>query len=409
MSYTGGRYTVRGGDDVEAAIGRLVAEVGETVRGALQGASIRALVLIGGYGRGEGGVEILDGREHPHNNLDFLLITEHGGRERLSALKSRLSKSLRPLERRHGLSIDLGVIPAAKLLRGPCLVMWYDMRFGHKTVLGDSDFVPSLSRYTVERVDAPDLLWLMVNRASQLLVARVLIDRGHLIEDECKFIIKGAMKTIVAYGDALLFSLGDYHWSYQEKARRMESHADISSSLTKLYAEAVAFRFQPQYGDYIRRDLNQWLDDIQDPLENAHLRFESWRMSHDIQNWDNYPQLALRHAFFDHRTSMRATTKKILHCLREPAAPGVGGIVAQLAYRTAGSRGRLPAYFPVPMYTLDSESLRRDAKHALGARDESLQELRTAFLRTWGRVVDPNFFKTVERFDLALDPKGAVA
>lgn len=407
MSQPWGRYTVRGGDEVEAAIGRLVVEVGETVRGTLQDIPIRALVLIGGYGRGEGGVEVLDGIERPHNNLDFLLITERGGGEALSALKSCLDERLKPLEECHGVGIDLGVIPAAKLRRGPCLVMWYDMRFGHKTVLGDSGFVPSLSRHTVERVEAPDLLWLLVNRGSQLLVARVLIDRGHLVEDERKFIVKVAMKAIVAYGDALLFSLGDYHWSYQEKARRMATHTDIPSPMPRLYEEAVAFRFQPRYGDYLQRDLKQWLDDILDPLESAHLRFETWRMRHDLPNWDNYPQAALRHAFFEYGMSPRATGKKILHCLREHAAPSAGGMVAQLSYRTAGSRGRLLAYFPVPMYTLENESLRRDAKYALDARNESLPELSTAFLRTWGRVVDPNFFKTVKRFDLALDPEGA--
>jgi hypothetical protein len=73
MSMT--RYTARGGAEVEARIRVLIGEVGEAVTAAVEPRHLRALLLIGGYGRGEGGVEVREGVEHPHNNLDFLLVT----------------------------------------------------------------------------------------------------------------------------------------------------------------------------------------------------------------------------------------------------------------------------------------------------------------------------------------------
>ena len=36
--------------------------------------NINSIILIGGYGRGEGGVMEIDGEPHPHNNLDFQII-----------------------------------------------------------------------------------------------------------------------------------------------------------------------------------------------------------------------------------------------------------------------------------------------------------------------------------------------
>ena len=67
------RYTLDGGPQVESRIEDLVRAVAAEVENRVSSASYRALLLIGGYGRGEGGVEVRDGAEHPHNNLDFLL------------------------------------------------------------------------------------------------------------------------------------------------------------------------------------------------------------------------------------------------------------------------------------------------------------------------------------------------
>ena len=89
MSSRYGRFTVRGGEAVERLLTELVAAAAARVDEAIAASEYRALVMIGGYGRGEGGVQIVDGVERPHNNLDFLLIAETsraGGTFSLSAI-----------------------------------------------------------------------------------------------------------------------------------------------------------------------------------------------------------------------------------------------------------------------------------------------------------------------------------
>ena len=137
MAERWGRFTVRGSNAVEAEIGALLEEVARTVTERIPAAAYRALVLLGGYGRGEGGVVTVEGRERLHNNLDFLLIANGRRQRALAELRREVGEVLEGLVTKHGIQMDLGVTTASLLRWSPGLVMWYDMRFGHKTVLGD--------------------------------------------------------------------------------------------------------------------------------------------------------------------------------------------------------------------------------------------------------------------------------
>lgn len=403
-----GRFTAKGDASVEATITDLVGEVAEVVRNAVPAPRYRALLLIGGYGRGEGGVEVRNGISRPHNNLDFLLLTVGLDAAARNRLKERLDELLLPLARRYDIGIEMGVIPAWKLRYSPCLVMWYDVRFGHKTVLGDAQFVPSLSHFRVDRILPSDVRWLLVNRGTQIVINDFLIARGPVSSEERRFIIKLAMKAIIGYGDALLFFLGDYHWSYEEKARRMRARRDVDERFQRVYDEAVAFRFQPRYEDYAARDLAAWMDDLRGQFVPIHVECESRRLRRTGWEWKAYPELALRQAVFDEALSPRAALKKARNVLRGPRYPGHAGPLVRLGYRCCGQRGLLPLCFPVPAYNVPDPAYRELAKAALDAQSADTPELRRAYLYYWGRQVDPNFFKVVRQFSLALAPGGTV-
>src|SRR5262245_18510110 len=130
-----GKFTFRGGAAVERRINQIVNEVAEQVRRFVPQHSPFALVLIGGYGRGEGGIERVNGEERPHNNLDFLLVSDP--RQLSPAAKQQLTESMTKLAQEAQVGIDLSFIERKQLRRAGPLVMWYDVRFGHKTILGD--------------------------------------------------------------------------------------------------------------------------------------------------------------------------------------------------------------------------------------------------------------------------------
>ena len=53
-----GRFTARGGDLIEKELTAIVSQAAETVIQTVPADRYRALVLIGGYGRGEGGDQV---------------------------------------------------------------------------------------------------------------------------------------------------------------------------------------------------------------------------------------------------------------------------------------------------------------------------------------------------------------
>ena len=407
MRESWGRFTARGSAEVEDRIAALLEEVARKCRNTFVSSNCRALILLGGYGRGEGGVEVVDGRERPHNNLDFLAITNDlspGDREKL---KGQLQDALIPVSQKSDIAIDIGMTTVSKLGNSPSLVMWYDMRYGHKTILGDAKFVPSLAQFEVDRIPPWDVRNLLVNRGTLLLINEQLIasGKGALEESVRKLIVKHIMKAIIGYGDALLFFLGDYNWSYAEKQRRMRARTDVAPEFRKLYDEAVEFRFQPQYPAYLTRDPSEWMALLREAFAPLHLICESKRLGAAGLTWEKYPELAFRHALFEDTLTPRAWLKRAYHGVFSSPCPVRMPLMARVGYRALGGQGLFPILFPVVAYRLEAPSLRELVAGACGARNTEHDELRRAYLHLWGRVCDTNFASFLQRWNVSLEPQ----
>jgi len=404
LKETWGRFTAGGSPEVEARITALLEEVAQKGKRILGTADCRALVLIGGYGRGEGGVEIVDGQERPHNNLDLLLITNDLSPAEQGRLKEEFQEALVPLTQTYGIEIVVGTTTVSKLGDSPSLVMWYDMRFGHRTILGDAAFVPSLTHFQVERIPEWDVHNLLVNRGTLLVFNDHLIEAGRRDEDARKLIVRHAMKAIIGYGDALLFFLGDYHWSYVEKQRRMRARAEVPEAFRALYDEAIEFRFYPAYSTYLERDPAAWMNALRDTFSLLHLVCESKRLRSKGLNWENYPEILLQRALFEDFTSSRAWVKKMYHFVGSSACPIDASLVTKAGYRVLGGRGLIPLVFPVVGYRLEIPRFVRLAERALGARGTAPRELRRAYLVLWSRVGDINCSSMLRKWQISLDP-----
>lgn len=404
-----GRYTARGGPEVEKTLDALSQEVAGIVEKELTRKDYRALVLLGGYGRGEGGVEVRDGRERPHNNADYLLILERSAGSRRSEIKTALDQELEAVVDRFGIGVDLTTITTSKLGRSPCLVMWYDMRFGHKTILGDPDFVPGLRRFSAQRILASDVLNLLVNRGTLLLLNRALLERGTESERDRRNVIKHGAKAIIGYGDALLFSLGAYHWSYREKARRMEARTDVPRAFQRLYLEAASFRLQPRYESFRSCDLAGWNESIIADLEPIHLAFEGARLRRPGLDWESYPHLALESSSTDDLFVPRRLARKILNGLGASRAPDPvrSSLKARLGFRMAGQAGLLPLVFPMLAYGPSSPEKLGLARAFLDTDAPDRGMLTHEYLLRWGRFGDVNFLDGLRHKELNLTMKEA--
>jgi hypothetical protein len=398
-----GRFTARGSRAVEERITAAMERAAHAASAVLAPSEYRALVLIGGYGRGEGGVEVREGAEYPHNNFDLVLITNDLSSAAQTGARRRLREAVLPLSEEYGIEVDVSTTTVSRLQHTPALVIWYDMRFGHKTILGDAGFVPSLAHLRLERIPASDVRNLLVNRGTLLIINALVLEQQVPDEPVRRLVVKHIMKAIIGYGDALLFFLGHYHWSYREKQRRMQTCTEAPESFRALYDEAVEFRFQPRYAGYLCRDLAAWQAELRAALAPVHLECERRRLQCAGLRWEDYPETALRHGVFEETASPRALAKKAANFLRGAGLAAPLSYGAVLGYRMLGPAGVLPIVFPVPAYELEEPRLRQFAAAALGARHDSIPELRRAFLRFWGQRVDTNFGSVMRKWHIDLD------
>lgn len=395
------RLTLRGSAELEEGLRLLLREATRRVAQVVPRQHVRSLALVGGYGRGEGGVLVEDGNERPHNNLDLLLATDRLAPAQRAELKGRLDEALRPLARRMRVGIDLSVVDAGGIARDDCRVMWYDARHGHRTLLGDRDFWPGLSRFSVDRIVPEDALDLLVNRGTLLLINDLLLARhGAAARDS---VLRHAAKAVIGYGDALLFFRGDYHWSYAERRERMARRDDVEPAFQALYQQAMEFRFAPSEAPFGRADLQRFGRELRAALARVHLQVERLRLRVPDLGWAGYPARALTASLGERPLSARAWARRGRNLLwgehRDLPAP----LLARLGFRALGPGAALRAVFPVLAYGAAHPGDLALAGAALGTTGSHPLGLARAYLRAWGTWRDPNLAPALERMGLSLD------
>ncbi len=89
-------YTLDGTDDVELHIARDQATIADKVCASVSAEDFVALVLIGGYGRGEGGYHWVDGKPAAYNDYDYFLVVRGMSHRKARRLQQQLQPCVSP-------------------------------------------------------------------------------------------------------------------------------------------------------------------------------------------------------------------------------------------------------------------------------------------------------------------------
>lgn len=260
------------------------------VRGAV-GDNLLALVLGGGYGRGEGAVVRRDGRERPYNDLDLALVVRAPrlAADPLDAVRAHYEAEL-------GIQVDFSrPLTVRDIRRWPSCLMWQDFLNGHVTLEGPPDVLsrnaPSRLREPLPAIEATRLL---LNRGAGLLWAwRVVREFEEAPDDD--FVRRNYHKCALALGDALLIAYGRFTTRYQGRECRLrwlerERLAVARLDLGSLYQQALAFKFapdefppQPPHRGEMRELERRWSDVL---LHVESLRTgRAWDSAEDYAAW----------------------------------------------------------------------------------------------------------------------------
>lgn len=246
------RFTLDGDDALENRLARICEQVLVGVRELIPQDKLEALVLGGGYGRGQGGVLKTSAGDAPYNDLEFYVFL-HGNRvmneRKFSPELNRLGERLSP---EAGLHIEFKVDSLPRLRRSPVTMFSYDVVCGHRVIFGDERVFSGCEHHReAEKIPLEEATRLLFNRCTGLLLAKVYLSNPALSVDEADFTGRNIAKAQLGMGDALLAALGKYHWSCLERQEALGKlgAADGLLWLSEVrchHAEGVQFKLHPQ-------------------------------------------------------------------------------------------------------------------------------------------------------------------
>ena len=200
-----------------------------------------ALVLGGGYGRGEGGVMRGADGVGFSNDLDYFLFDDQPEEPALQAWCRGIESSESPLL---GIDVEIKCLRADSIGDPSLSMMFADLVAGHVVAAGDGSFLERMkedldfSRILPE--EATRLLW---NRGSGMFFSLCRMGR----DSEMKFVIRNHAKLKLALGDAWLCLNGRYTSKCRERGSRL-AEMELPEKLGALrgwHAEGVDFKFNP--------------------------------------------------------------------------------------------------------------------------------------------------------------------
>jgi hypothetical protein len=409
------RFTYNGNTTAEKMIFQMLNKISFCISNLVPSKQMKALILLGGYGKGEGGLVKENGTYLPHNNFDLLLVTSDLPETKRRNIYHLVTKKMQSLAQKLGVGIDISVIPETKIKSMPTRVLWYDMKEGHRTISGDKHLIPSLPHFK-KNIPSWDMRNLMVNRGSLLIINALClatresdqIPTPELPREIKKLIIKHTMKAIIGYGDALLYFNNNYHWSYKEKHTRILKDEQFSLKFKRLYNDAISFRFSPNYEYYLEKNLESWQKEVTKQLSIIHLECESIRLNCANLTWDNYLEVGLSNLVKEHDKNFKSAVKKIFNLSRFKSGklPSELSFQAKLAYRTSSDDNILPTLFPFIAFNPAINHSRHDVitfiSSHLKSVDDSFINVIKAYIKNWGKSFDPNLWSVLSQHNITL-------
>jgi hypothetical protein len=258
-------FTVIGNPEIEQSIGEIA--------GALENFfceyshELDLVLMVGGYGNGEGGVRVVDGELKLKNNIDLLLFPKP-----LISKKFYLEfKSLlQRLEKKFDILFDFGDMDLSWLKNSKSL-MAYDLKEGHKVLFRNNDLATEclFKPFEIDEVEIDEFKALIVNRGILLYMNDALYPIGK--NDKVKVHIA---KAIVGLGDFVLRMNGLYSWSYTEKLSSILTLKEYYPYLVELYLRAYRYRAYDDQGLFEESSLEKLNMEVKDQYQQILKKFE---------------------------------------------------------------------------------------------------------------------------------------
>lgn len=321
-----GKYSVRGSPAFDERIDSDMKRIADAVYASSFSRHWKALVLLGGYGRGEGSPMIgPEGKELPFNDYDLIVITTSLD----PLLKQALKKLEKELSGELGLPVDLYPYLNTKLPKCEFSLLNYEMKYGHRVIRGNKKVLDALPAYPHDGIPLSEGTRLLMNRGKLLLDIKCRLARPEtLTREERQRFMKFMFKADLAFGDCALLLRGAYDLSYVVKRHRLPeidlSGLDDSRAFVSAYSRAIDFKERVDFQPIENNNIHMQFAETVKRYEQFFLWYERRRLNRKFQTLEKYahsfPNLGKEGSPLKNATHNLRTfgTDAIPHCFTHP-------------------------------------------------------------------------------------------
>ena len=243
---SGWHYTPVPNAEIDALLDRTLKEISEELE-ALHLPHLQAVVLGGGYGRGEGGILHTPAGPRLYNDLDFFVFSEGADIESAMIIDRTLKGLAGRREKGLGIAVDFG--PAknlSEIRKVGHTLMFQELLRGWQPVWGRIDLAHWIPTLEPDELPYSEAVRLLRNRGMGLVLAADRLKAG---DNDADFIVRNMNKALLGGADAVLIAAGEYRWcggerveAYAEYVRR----ADLPAEYAEIYEKAYRWKLEPE-------------------------------------------------------------------------------------------------------------------------------------------------------------------
>ncbi len=361
-----GKYSVKGSPAFDARIDADMKRIADALYASPFSKHWQALVLLGGYGRGEGSPMIgPDDQELPFNDYDLIVVTNSLD----PLLKRALKKLEKTLTEELGLPVDLYPYLKNALPKCEFSLLNYEMKYGHRVIRGDQTILDALPAYPNCAIPLSEGTRLLMNRGKLLLdIKRRLAQPETLTREERHRFIKFLFKADLAFGDCALLLRGAYDLSYVVKKHRLPE-TDLSGlndpcDFVNAYSRAIDFKERVNFQALESKNIHLQFAETVQRYERFFMWYEPRRLNRKFPTLEKYARA------FPNLGTEGSPLKNAMHNLRT-FGPRV------LPYCFAHPRLRL--YAALPLLLLTKHPDREEIRWLLHTDENGFEDLCRAF------------------------------